>query len=115
MMYDDAGVSRGYCFITFQSVDSAQKVYANYDHNEIQGQWVDCKPSQGSKAKPGDWYCGMCGDLVFASRGACYMCGYAGPLGITVTDQKMQAKKGDWMCSKIGDHVFASKEACRKC
>lgn len=114
MMYDNQGDSRGYAFVIFSSLADAQKVYDNYEANEVEGTWVDCKASEGSKAKPGDWYCGMCGDLVFASRASCHMCGYAGPLGMPVT-QHANAKPGDWQCPGCGDLVFASKETCNKC
>ena len=86
MMHNADGTSKGDCFVTFESAESAQAVYANYDHNMIDGKWVDCKPSDGggTKPKPGDWWCPMCGDLVFASRSVCNMCGYSGGGGTQV-------------------------------
>jgi len=66
------GESKGYCFVTFASADSAKMVFANYDSNMIDGKWVDCKPSDAGKSgKPGDWFCPTCGDLVFAWRTSC--------------------------------------------
>jgi len=35
--------------------------------------------SNGQTARPGDWTCPACGDLVFASRSACKMCGTIKP------------------------------------
>merc|ERR1719401_1973555 len=121
MMYTDAGESRGYCFVTFQSLEDAQKVYDNYDSNEIDGKWVDCKPSQVSStsAKPGDWYCPMCGDLVFAWRESCNMCGFSGGMGMLANSPSAPApsagKPGDWVCESCGDLVFSYRDMCNKC
>lgn len=123
MLMDDQGRSKGYCFVEFKHLADAKKLYDNYDKNEIDGNWIDCKPSTGTKAKPGDWYCGMCGDLVFASKPACNSCGFAGgmpaaPGGPSKGAGKAgppQARPGDWMCPNCGDLVFASKSACTMC
>lgn len=63
------------------------------------------KAPQGGK--PGDWICPNCGDLVFASRNACKMCGTQKVGG------NPNSRPGDWTCPKCGDNVFASKIACR--
>jgi len=126
MMHNADGTSKGYCFVTFESAESAQAVYANYDHNMIDGKWVDCKPSDGggTKPKPGDWWCPMCGDLVFASRSVCNMCGYNGGGGTQASvvriggggsGSRVASKAGDWNCPACGDLVFASKSACSMC
>lgn len=80
ILCDDEGISKGYGFATFKDMAAANQVYANYGKNEIEGNWIDCQPSKGTSEKPGDWYCGMCGELVFAKRSACNSCGYAGPI-----------------------------------
>merc|ERR1719401_1912634 len=35
MMYNDAMESKGFCFVTFATADSAQAVFDNYDNNRI--------------------------------------------------------------------------------
>lgn len=40
------------------------------------------KSSNNQNMKPGDWFCPACGDLVFASRSACKMCGAPKPAGM---------------------------------
>lgn len=100
LMYHDNGIFKGYAFVTFGDVETAQKVYDNYANNIIDDKWVDCKPaadggrtngggegSKGSKGwsngpiKPGDWICPNCGDLVFSWRSSCNMCGFPGKGG----------------------------------
>src|SRR5947208_1984684 len=51
-------------------------------------------------AKPGDWYCGCCKELIFGSKDKCRKCNY---------------KKGDWKCPTCKGHIFASKDKCNKC
>lgn len=111
-MYNENGESRGYCFITFENLESAQAVIDNYDHNMIDEKWVDCKPSDGGSAtKPGDWICPMCGDIVFAKRAHCNMCGFGG-MGLAVATG---GKPGDWMCPSCGDLVFSYRDKCHRC
>ena len=35
---------------------------------------------ESGRARPGDWHCGACGSLVFASRDACFKCGAPRPV-----------------------------------
>lgn len=83
--------------------------------------------------KPGDWTCPNCGDLVFASKFACKMCGtpknsgmgggmggcMGGMFGVKGCMGKGPAppggKPGDWHCPNCGDLVFGSKAACKMC
>merc|ERR1719188_2716621 len=44
MLLDDNGFSKGYCFITFENTDASKMVLENYEHNIIDGRWVDVKP-----------------------------------------------------------------------
>merc|ERR1712183_729097 len=122
MIHPGDGESRGYCFVTFSEVSSAQAVYDNYDNNMIEGGWVDCKPSDGGKAvKAGDWICPVCGDLVFAFRDTCKMCGVSSAGAASAlpggkgTRPGEGGKPGDWTCPNCGELCFASKLACRKC
>lgn len=39
------------------------------------------KAGMGQGAKPGDWTCPQCQDLVFARNASCRMCGYTKPAG----------------------------------
>mmetsp|Transcript_32516 Transcript_32516/g.101438 ORF Transcript_32516/g.101438 Transcript_32516/m.101438 type:complete len:241 (-) Transcript_32516:65-787(-) len=115
MMYGSGGESKGYCFITFASAEAAGKVFDNYDDNLVDGKWVDCKPADGGKtSKPGDWICPMCGDLVFAKRTSCNMCGFGdGMPGLTAVPNGQ--KPGDWICQNCGDLVFSYRDKCNKC
>jgi len=92
ILVDEEGLSKGYGFATFKDIAAANQVYANYEKNEIEGNWIDCQPSKGTSEKPGDWYCGMCGELVFAKRDACNNCGYAGPMRHYVWGGKSKPK-----------------------
>jgi len=217
MMPNESGQSRGFCFLTFETADGATAVMDNYDSNELEGQWVDCKPaargkgsskgsggsmggmppwagwggmtpwdmmammwsmkaakgwwgaggkgwgdgkgfgnakgladwdegrgaslgkggaggkkpvaggSAPSEAKPGDWMCPVCGDLVFAKRTSCNMCGFGGGLaglgpaaasgarGAAAGSASGGGKPGDWFCSKCGDLVFSYRDKCNQC
>mmetsp|Transcript_15054 Transcript_15054/g.34285 ORF Transcript_15054/g.34285 Transcript_15054/m.34285 type:complete len:230 (-) Transcript_15054:102-791(-) len=129
MMVHENGASKGYCFVTFADPESVNQVFENYSNHMINGSWVDCKPAAGeSKTKPGDWFCPMCGDLVFASKASCNSCGYgAGPMGMC--GKGCKGKKGggggkaggggpmpgDWTCESCGDLVFAKRTNCKMC
>merc|ERR1740121_2919061 len=119
LVLDDAGLSKGYCFVTYEEEEAIEKALANHEHNEINGKWVDCKvsnPNDANGAKPGDWYCPMCGDLVFAKRTACNSCGYSGPGMPALPDSKRAGTKpGDWICGSCGDLVFSYRDKCNKC
>merc|ERR1740121_840230 len=47
LKYTDQGEPRGFAFVTFESPEVAEAVVANYDHNSIDGKWIDCKPADG--------------------------------------------------------------------
>lgn len=144
MMISETGDSKGYCFVTFSSAAEAQKVYDNYDSNMIDGKWVDCKPASGTQqervpgqAKPGDWWCPLCGDLVFAWRNSCNSCGYAGlppalPViagllggaagtakgdrgGLAQPTNLAAGKPGDWLCPTCSNVCFSHRPSCNKC
>jgi len=116
MLLDSQGYSKGYCFVTFDSMEASKMVLDNYEHNIIDGRWVDVKPSDpGGGAKPGDWYCPMCGDLVFAKKSSCSMCGYTGA-GIPASASPGRGgKPGDWVCPSCNDLVFSYRDKCNKC
>lgn len=127
MMMDDEGVSKGFCFVTFEHADDAQRVFDNYEGNIIDGAWIDCRPASHSsgpanKDKPaivpkaGDWWCPKCDNLCFARKTSCQKCGFVGqgiPAGGVPAGQ--QGKPGDWLCTACGDLVFARRDKCNKC
>merc|ERR1712151_548654 len=80
------------------------------------------KPPTPPGGKPGDWSCPNCGDLVFASKHACKMCGTPKPsmCGGKGWEGKNLSfppggKPGDWQCPSCGDLVFAAKSECKLC
>lgn len=117
MMCKEDGTSRGYCFISFDSITAAKTVVLdNYDHNMIDGKWVDCKPADGDNAvKPGDWWCPMCGNLIFASKSSCNTCGFDSWGMDTSMFLAKAGKPGDWTCATCGHLNFAFREQCNKC
>lgn len=128
VVYDDEGISKGFCFLTYDSEEAAQAAMDNHEHNAILGKWVDVKhgdigrpnnPGMGGMGnyqgqKPGDWICPQCADLVFARRDNCNMCGFCrtGAEGVTTVGR---GKPGDWICPSCNDLVFSYREACNKC
>eukprot|EP00406_Dinophysis_acuminata_P044207 CAMPEP_0179306464 /NCGR_PEP_ID=MMETSP0797-20121207/50145_1 /TAXON_ID=47934 /ORGANISM="Dinophysis acuminata, Strain DAEP01" /LENGTH=312 /DNA_ID=CAMNT_0021016129 /DNA_START=89 /DNA_END=1025 /DNA_ORIENTATION=+ len=55
MKYDEKGACRGFCFVTFDAIDSAKTVLDNYENNTIEGKWIECKaamPQERSSIKP---------------------------------------------------------------
>lgn len=133
IMHHDNGIPKGFAFVTFKHEDSAKAVFENYDNNVIDGKWVDCKSAEkseaGSSPKPGDWWCPQCGEMVFASKTSCRMCGFEakgkGGKGFCKGGKGGKGGKdggkgtgktqriGDWNCPNCGDLVFASRDACR--
>lgn len=80
------------------------------------------------RAKPGDWICSNCGDLVFASRDACKLCGTPkdensqvvgeeaeGGGAPAAPSQNAKARPGDWICSECNHLNFSRNETCNKC
>lgn len=129
---DDSGTPKGYCFVTFENEESAQLVYANYDDNKINGEWVDCKPS-GSDDGPSQ-QSGFDPMQLAMMKGMMMQMGKATGMGKndtmgmvrmmeTIADGfsgghgkgKGKGKPGDWVCPQCGDIVFASKSSCNKC
>eukprot|EP00428_Durinskia_dybowskii_P051977 CAMPEP_0170327590 /NCGR_PEP_ID=MMETSP0116_2-20130129/64688_1 /TAXON_ID=400756 /ORGANISM="Durinskia baltica, Strain CSIRO CS-38" /LENGTH=193 /DNA_ID=CAMNT_0010580679 /DNA_START=9 /DNA_END=586 /DNA_ORIENTATION=- len=108
MINDDAGISKGYCFVTFEDIGSSKLALDNYESNIIGGKWVDVKPSEWDGPKPGDWYCPNCGDVVFAKRDKCNMCGFHAGGMAQQSVQRVTARPGDWNCPSCGDLVFAT-------
>lgn len=53
LKYDDMGGFRGFGFVQFQDVASAQAVVANGPNNMFDGKWIDCKPVD-PEAQKGD-------------------------------------------------------------
>lgn len=55
---DSDGQPRGFAYVTFEKLETAQAVLDNYENNLIGGKWVDCKPAAGqappssSESKP---------------------------------------------------------------
>mmetsp|Transcript_126196 Transcript_126196/g.356897 ORF Transcript_126196/g.356897 Transcript_126196/m.356897 type:complete len:293 (-) Transcript_126196:128-1006(-) len=45
LKYGPDGLFRGFGFITFDATETVQAVLDNYEHNAIEGKWVDCKPA----------------------------------------------------------------------
>eukprot|EP00811_Abedinium_folium_P011284 NODE_20441_length_798_cov_4.992548.p1 GENE.NODE_20441_length_798_cov_4.992548~~NODE_20441_length_798_cov_4.992548.p1 ORF type:complete len:246 (+),score=48.80 NODE_20441_length_798_cov_4.992548:54-791(+) len=122
MMYDEDGKSRGYCFVSFNDVETAKMVLNNYDDNRIDDKWIDCKPSHSKLAtKPGDWTCPNCGDMVFARRSQCNMCGFSADAfggkggGGQGKAEPTAGKPGDWFCPSCGDLVFSYRDKCNRC
>eukprot|EP00747_Dinoflagellata_sp_TGD_P138187 gnl/TRDRNA2_/TRDRNA2_175757_c0_seq7.p1 gnl/TRDRNA2_/TRDRNA2_175757_c0~~gnl/TRDRNA2_/TRDRNA2_175757_c0_seq7.p1 ORF type:complete len:296 (+),score=66.01 gnl/TRDRNA2_/TRDRNA2_175757_c0_seq7:51-890(+) len=104
-----------YCFVSFADKEAAKTCCST--GVVLDGTPVECKPAEANnKEKPGDWYCPMCGDLVFAKRQSCNMCGYGGGIpGAAQAAGGLGGKPGDWVCSTCGDTVFSYRQACNKC
>lgn len=86
MKFDEKGACRGFCFVTFDSVDTAQVVLDNYDNNTIDGKWIECKAAMPQekgtskgKSKGKSWeddygysWGGGWGDLMGGCGGNCW-------------------------------------------
>merc|ERR1712013_911467 len=87
---------------------------------------------KGSKVgKPGDWICPSCGDLVFAKKSVCSMCGCGPSIVSTGGAAPVQfdasasgkgggksgkaGKPGDWNCLQCGSLNFSARTSCKAC
>ena len=52
--------------------------------------------------KPGDWFCGECGNHNYKTRVGCN----------NTHCPTMRYKPGDWVCSRCGNHNYASRSVC---
>lgn len=50
---DTQGVSRCFAFVTFTTVESARAVLENFEGNEMDGKWLDCRPADPDAEKGG--------------------------------------------------------------
>jgi len=115
---DENGISVGYCYITMEDEEGAQAALDGYVTKDLDGQLLDVKraeqqPQQESSStgdwseprkgasntsisKPGDWTCPCCGDLVFAKRSACNLCGATKDYYAGDSSGKGGSGKGSW-------------------
>ncbi|CAG9325032.1 HNRNPA1_2 [Blepharisma stoltei] len=57
VMFDrETGSPRGFGFITFISEDSVERVLENYEHNYINGKWIECKKATPRYNQPDERY-----------------------------------------------------------
>eukprot|EP00746_Dinoflagellata_sp_MGD_P004127 gnl/MRDRNA2_/MRDRNA2_107986_c0_seq1.p1 gnl/MRDRNA2_/MRDRNA2_107986_c0~~gnl/MRDRNA2_/MRDRNA2_107986_c0_seq1.p1 ORF type:complete len:415 (-),score=64.20 gnl/MRDRNA2_/MRDRNA2_107986_c0_seq1:84-1328(-) len=77
------------------------------------------KGSNGQIAKPGDWICPNCNDVVFAKNASCRQCGTEKPEDgesmVPVGKNGQMLKPGDWVCPSCQDVQFARNQECRMC
>merc|ERR1740129_1040012 len=52
MKHASDGTFRGFCFVVFESAESVQAALDNYDHNEVDGRWVDCRNTDRPEPLP---------------------------------------------------------------
>merc|ERR1712187_148457 len=62
--------------------------------------------------KAGDWLCPNCGDLVFASRVECKMCGTSRATWGKLVEG---GKPGDWNCTVCANLNFSYRTNCKQC
>merc|ERR1711862_700472 len=87
--------------------------------------------------KPGDWICPMCGDLVFARRDNCGVCGFGGDSGNPLASMMAMMsqvphkpgtekpfagnghtkylKPGDWRCGQCSALNMSNRKTCYGC
>lgn len=103
------------------------------------------RSSMPPNAKPGDWICPGCGDLVFARKSSCSMCGtsqsaddmgglggmggcggggcggcggggsFGGSFGKGGGKDGGKARPGDWKCEECGNLNFSNRSDCKAC
>jgi predicted RNA-binding Zn-ribbon protein involved in translation (DUF1610 family) len=61
--------------------------------------------------RPGDWYCPICKELMFANKRVCLKC-KVDKHGVS---QNLTQKYGDWNCPRCNDIQFSRNTLCRKC
>lgn len=72
-------------------------------------------------ARPVDWICPNCQELVFARNARCRKCAKERPSPVSSTMEQPSApassetRPGDWMCPNCQELVFARNPRCRKC
>ena len=73
------GQCKGFAFVTFEDVASAQAVLDNYENNMMDGKWIDCKPIVAQKGKGKD-FGGFGKGFGFGDFGGFngFGCGYGG-------------------------------------
>jgi len=123
--FNFGGECKGFCFVTFESTESADLVFQNYENNIIGEKWVDvqtCGPmgaggGGGKGVRAGDWNCPACGNHNFAYRDACKQCGTPKPegLGPVAPVGGPDVRPGDWTCPACGNHNFSYRAVCKQC
>ncbi|CAE7665428.1 HRP1 [Symbiodinium pilosum] len=93
------GRSRGFGFVSFDTLEAVDAIMSMHTEHKIQDKWVDCKrataegtkgvPQKGggkgsgppapANSRPGDWICQECGASVFGSKDSCFKCGAPRP------------------------------------
>jgi len=53
LRYGPDGSFRGFGFVSFENVEAAQAVFANYENNRIDGKWIDCKTASQQNSESG--------------------------------------------------------------
>lgn len=99
------GRSRGFGFVSFDTVEPVEQIMAMHKEHQIMGKWIDCKNAtvEGTKGAGGGM--GAMGGMGGMGKGG------AGASG----GMKGAGKPGDWKCPNCGALVFGSKSECFKC
>eukprot|EP00929_Paragymnodinium_shiwhaense_P074462 TRINITY_DN38117_c0_g1_i1.p1 TRINITY_DN38117_c0_g1~~TRINITY_DN38117_c0_g1_i1.p1 ORF type:complete len:984 (-),score=186.60 TRINITY_DN38117_c0_g1_i1:58-3009(-) len=90
------------------ALDAAKRLAAARLHE------VPITGSNNAPMRPGDWVCQVCGGHNFASRGQCFRCHQAAPMG-HVDPRTTNMRPGDWICPQCSNHNFAMRHACKRC